>query len=164
MENIIEDVKEEPTDKYYSSDSDTIIKENKLYFDIVLNKCYGGFSISDFGKNLLKENNIDSYDDVELRKNRTFITLIEEHGDLMNGKHAKLKIKKIPIKYEKFIEIEEYDGMENINWHVTTVLYKEEQYKKQIEKLTEENKKLQEELIKEKLKYEALIIKYNIVE
>lgn len=71
---------------------------------LVINKCYGGFSISKEAKELLGGSDI-SRDDERL------IKLIEERGtEFVSGKHANLKIVEIPDDVQW--EIQDYDGIE----------------------------------------------------
>jgi len=104
---------------------------------IVINKCYGGFSVS--GKALLelrKRGNVHALNETfygEKYKNSTeikdlsfdaylrdiprddkdLVALVEEWGDDVSGECAELKVVEIPdgIKWE----IEEYDGMEKVS-------------------------------------------------
>jgi len=110
---------------------------------IVVNKCYGGFSISEEAGKLLKEKGVkilfkgDKYKDsneivdkfysylsnedfgiksnnyIEYRTDKRLIEVIEKLGDKANGKYAKLEIIEIPDDIEWFID--EYDGIETIH-------------------------------------------------
>ena len=77
---------------------------------IVLNKCYGGFSLS---KKACKELGMSEDDcpgrDV-LRNDPKLIEIIEKLGKKADGDYAELRIVEIPDDVEW--EIEEYDGME----------------------------------------------------
>ena len=88
---------------------------------IVINKCYGGFSISDFAKKLLGvesayiNNAVFGYDDDENEfRHRTdprLILLIRAMGvEKISGNLASLKLVDIPDDVEW--EIDEYDGTE----------------------------------------------------
>lgn len=86
---------------------------------IVINDCYGGFSVSE---NFFKEYNIPyrksfgtCYPEIEinLRTDPRLIEYIEKHGSKMaSGSSACLIIEEIP-KGTQYI-IEEYDGCESI--------------------------------------------------
>jgi hypothetical protein len=86
---------------------------------IVLNVCYGGFSLSEKAVNWLKDKGMRfrEYDrdgrDVS-RSDPLLIQCVEELGDDVNGSHARLKIKTIPDTWDDMYEIEEYDGKESI--------------------------------------------------
>jgi hypothetical protein len=81
---------------------------------VVINKCYGGFGISEMGQDLYKERKGITdpdwyYRDVE-RNDPVLIELIEQYGDAINGRYADLRIVEIPDGVEW--QIEEYDGNE----------------------------------------------------
>jgi len=76
---------------------------------IVINDCYGGFSLSkkacdELGIRLLEGNRMMIRDDPVL------IEVVERLGKEADGAHAKLKIVEIPDDVEWTIE--EYDGVE----------------------------------------------------
>jgi len=105
---------------------------------VVINRCYGGFGLSDTAfeklldrKGIAWEKKKDSYSydayyhagqlgddehylsDYDFYGNRTdedLLAIIEEMGEASFGAHASLKIVNIPDDVE--FEIEEYDGME----------------------------------------------------
>ena len=104
---------------------------------IVINKCHGGFGLSDdgvmrygelAGLNLFKhtgkynttefykEDRVDHdhffYEGNLERDDKYLVQVVEEMGDLANGKYAELKVVEIPDDVEW--QIEEYDGWENI--------------------------------------------------
>jgi hypothetical protein len=80
---------------------------------IVVNKCYGGFSLS---KAACIELGIewDGYgyflgDD---RSNTRLVEVVEKLGDKANGRHASLRVVEIPDDIEWHIE--DHDGMEHV--------------------------------------------------
>ena len=79
---------------------------------IVINKCYGGFSLSDEAVNDLGLDDSRNYSEGdEWRSERSMIHLIETKGSAYcSGQFAKLKIVEIPDDIEW--QIEEYDGIE----------------------------------------------------
>lgn len=105
---------------------------------IVINKCYGGFDLSDdavmrygelAGLNLVKfgtkgttlcssffyEKGIEDYNHCFYARNldrddEYLVQVVEEMGELANGNYAKLKVVEIPNDAEW--QIEEYDGIE----------------------------------------------------
>lgn len=85
---------------------------------IVINKCYGGFGLSDKAMELYKtktgieEDEWFSAYDIE-RDDPILIEVIEELGEKAEGDCAKLKIVEIPDDVEWFVE--EYDGKEWIS-------------------------------------------------
>lgn len=87
----------------------------------VLNKCYGGWSLSDWAvEQLGVEDNYACLDDLELD---TLIALIREFGsEKCSGRNAKLKIVEIPDTCTDY-EINEYDGIEVITYVVDGKLY-----------------------------------------
>jgi hypothetical protein len=94
---------------------DNIVRKDGC-FAVVINDCYGGFSISKEGMKALMERGIQNKCDFELdRTDRTLIELIQEGKVQMNGKHTNLQIEWIEEKYlEGFWDIKEYDGTEEI--------------------------------------------------
>ena len=77
---------------------------------LVLNKCFGGFGISDSAAEIL---GIDEYDFID-RDDENLIALIDEKGsEFVSGSFAKLKIVEIPDAYTDYT-IDEYDGMERV--------------------------------------------------
>jgi len=82
---------------------------------IVINSCYGGFSLSDPGiarylelADLIMDDKF--YDRDIPRDDAALIQVVEELGDGANGSFAKLKIVEIPD--DVLWQIEEYDGKE----------------------------------------------------
>ena len=77
---------------------------------IVINKCYGGFGLSDFALNLLglscNDYPVINRDDARL------VEIVEKWGELCNDKYAKLKVVSIPDDVQWHIE--DYDGMEKV--------------------------------------------------
>ena len=83
---------------------------------IVINTCYGGFSLS---KKAYKELGIPwddfgfAFSDYGKRNSPELIACVKKLGKLANGRHANLKIIEIPDDIEW--EIYEYDGIESIH-------------------------------------------------
>ena len=78
----------------------------------ILNKCYGGWSISDFAmKQLGLDSNYPDMDEVDEKK---LAELINEYGsEKCSGHSAKLKVIEIPDNATDW-DIEDYDGIERI--------------------------------------------------
>lgn len=80
---------------------------------IVINCCYGGFSLSEEAYNFLGiewDGNGYAYSDDEKRTAPELIECVETLGDKSFGWLAKLKVIEIPDDVD--YEIEEYDGAE----------------------------------------------------
>ena len=83
---------------------------------VVINNCYGGFSLSDAGIARYLElkgigwPNADFYDRDIPRDDAALIRVVEELGDAANGACADLKIVEVPDDVDWYIE--EYDGNE----------------------------------------------------
>lgn len=77
---------------------------------IVINKCFGGFSVND---NIVKMLNLESR--YELEDDRTNTKLIEliESGKNVNGEFSNLVVVEIPDDATDYM-IDEYDGYENV--------------------------------------------------
>lgn len=75
----------------------------------VLNKCYGGFDLSEEAQEILGQTNY------EIKRNDpNLLALIEEKGiEFVQGKYAELKIVEIPESTTDFT-LDEYDGWERI--------------------------------------------------
>ena len=75
----------------------------------VLNKCYGGFDLSEEAQEILGQADYEiKRDDPDL------LALIEKKGiQFVQGKYAKLKIVEIPESATDFT-LDEYDGWERI--------------------------------------------------
>ena len=78
----------------------------------ILNKCYGGWSISDFAMEQLGlDSNYPDMDEVDEKK---LARLINEYGsEKCSGHNAKLKVIEIPDNATDW-DIEDYDGVERI--------------------------------------------------
>jgi redox-sensitive bicupin YhaK (pirin superfamily) len=76
----------------------------------VLNKCYGGFGLSDWAEGQMGCSEPDR-DDPE------FITLVTNHGKRVSGAFAALVVVEIPDNTTDY-EIDEYDGFESITYVV----------------------------------------------
>ena len=89
---------------------------------IVLNKCYGGFSLSEYAEELLGLSD-GWYDEMEVRQDAQFIAYIEAFGaKRMGGYSAELVIVEIPDECTDW-ELDEYDGFESIVYVVNGKLY-----------------------------------------
>lgn len=81
---------------------------------IVINRCFGGFGISDVAIKFLRDKynlNVDKYP-MWLRDDPRLVDAVETLGKAANGKYASLKVVSIPANVNW--EISEYDGMETI--------------------------------------------------
>jgi hypothetical protein len=102
---------------------------------IVINKCYGGFGISDEAAQYMIDNGLvltdfdpasygedwpeylgtreKSYIELNVKRNDPLlIQAVEELGEKSFGNHARLRIVEIPDDVEW--EIDDYDGMESV--------------------------------------------------
>lgn len=79
---------------------------------VVINKCHGGFGLSDEGESLYKQlTHTDEFYQWEAKRDDpALIQVIETLGEAANSRYAKLKIIEIPDNVEW--QIEEYDGYE----------------------------------------------------
>ena len=78
---------------------------------IVINRCYGGFSLSNFAVSVLGLSNC--YDEIS-RFDEDLISLIESEGsEAVSGSNAKLCIVDIPDDFTDY-EIADYDGVEYV--------------------------------------------------
>ena len=81
---------------------------------VVINRCFGGFGLSDEALaryNELAGTNLETYYGIE-RNDPCLVQVVEEHGAKANGRCADLKIVDIPVDVEWYIH--EYDGLEAV--------------------------------------------------
>ena len=86
---------------------------------IVINKCWGGFGLSQAGEQELgrrlglteEQSSMFYHDDVE-RNNPDLVAMIEENADLYSGNHAQLHVVDVPDDVQWFID--NYDGQEHV--------------------------------------------------
>jgi hypothetical protein len=83
---------------------------------VVINKCYGGFGLSQKAVNMLEakgiKTDIMSDDQPEFRSHPKLIEVVEELKEEAGDRHADLHIVEIPDYIQWYIE--EYDGMEHV--------------------------------------------------
>jgi len=83
---------------------------------IVINRCYGGFSLSEEANELYSKysgkDRKDFYDRYLERDDPILIRVVEELGEKANGGCAELYIEE--LEYGTFYRIDEYDGLESI--------------------------------------------------
>ena len=77
---------------------------------IVINGCFGGFSLSDIAVKVLGLQSSYSYID---RTDERLIALVEACSDTASGSFSNLRVVEIPDSATDW-EIEEYDGLESI--------------------------------------------------
>ena len=79
---------------------------------IVINKCFGGFGLSEKAKEILSIDN--SFDEYQIDRNDPkLIEVVETLGDEANGNYARLRVVNIPDDSTDW-EIDEYDGAEKV--------------------------------------------------
>lgn len=88
---------------------------------IAINRCFGGFGLSDEACALLKCAPY-TYDADIMRNDFNLISVIEQLGDKANGCLSKIEIVKIPDEATDY-EINEYDGMETVTYVLNGKLY-----------------------------------------
>lgn len=89
-----------------------INKGDKKIMTFILNKCYGGWSISDFAKEQLGLNS--NYPDMDEVDEKKLAELINKYGpEKCSGLSAWLKVVEIPDNATDW-DIDEYDGIERI--------------------------------------------------
>jgi len=80
---------------------------------IVINTCFGGFSLSDEAhKELRKVKDFEWLDDVK-RDDPNLVAIVERLGVAANGRFAELKVVEIPDDVTSWY-IHEYDGREHV--------------------------------------------------
>ena len=86
---------------------------------IVINKCYGGFGISDEYEEKL---GVDSWDMQTLRTDERLINAVEEDPEGVSDTYAALRVVEIPDEATDYY-IDEYDGMESVIYVVDGKLH-----------------------------------------
>ena len=77
---------------------------------IVINRCFGGFSLS---KAAMEACGANSAYDEDQRTNPILIEMVERDAGAANGRYAELKVVEIPDNATDW-ELDEYDGAEII--------------------------------------------------
>ena len=80
---------------------------------MVINKCYGGFSLSEEACKYLGTNDPYDYTDAEKRSDPKLIECVEKLGEKANGKYALLKIVEVPDDVP--LELYNYAGEETVH-------------------------------------------------
>lgn len=84
---------------------------------VVINLCFGGYGISEEAQRiLLMTLGEDGYNEME-RHHPIFVSLVENMGEAVNGRFAKLGI--VEIEDGLDYDIEEYDGYESVSEYVS---------------------------------------------
>ena len=78
---------------------------------VVINKCYGGFGLSEKARKYMGLKHEDLFD-ID-RENPKLVEAVEALGEKANGMFARLKVVEIPDDVE--YEIDYYDGLESIH-------------------------------------------------
>ena len=78
---------------------------------IVINKCYGGFGLSEVALTRYNNETGNNKQDWDIRRDDpVLVSIVEELGEDSWGGYSKLKVVEIPDDVEW--QIDEYDGME----------------------------------------------------
>jgi len=83
--------------------------------EIVINRCFGGFSLSKSACERLGTDDPYSYDEKEFRSSSRLVECVRALGDFANGDYAELEIVEIPSDVTDW-EINDYDGAESITY------------------------------------------------
>ena len=81
---------------------------------VVINRCYGGFGLSDKALDMYKQlsNKYDIYDFKLDRTDPVLVQIVETLGKEADGRFAKLRVVEVPDDVSW--EITEYDGLESV--------------------------------------------------
>ena len=85
---------------------------------IVINKCYGGYSLSEEALATLGV----QYDDEVWRTDARLVKIVEADPEAASGRVAKLKVVEIPDEATDY-SVEEYDGFESVIYVVDGKLH-----------------------------------------
>lgn len=99
---------------------------------LLLNKCFGSFSLNPNNTQLLEKlNHICPINSLEFRANKDVINILEDYmkkGYNINSEHSKITIVDIPDNITDFT-IQDYDGWEICIFVIDGKLYSDEQGK-----------------------------------
>ena len=114
-------------------------ENNNEEIEVLYNRCYGGWGMSDKAKELYTlRKTKDSTDYLRTRSNPTLIQIYNELGADFDSKYSKTKTEKIPKKYENYYYITEYDGLETVEIDYTK--YELDNLKQKIKEILENNR------------------------
>ena len=85
---------------------------------IIINKCYGGYGLSNKALNSL---GIEYEGDIE-RTDPRLVEIVEADAEKASGKFAKLKVVEIPDEATDY-SVDEYDGFESVIYVVDGKLH-----------------------------------------
>ena len=80
---------------------------------MVINCCFGGFSLSEKAMEMLGADNEYAYCEESRRSNPKLVEVVETLGEEANGEHAYLEVIDIPDESTDYL-IKEYDGYETV--------------------------------------------------
>lgn len=86
---------------------------------LVINRCYGGFSLSASAVKALDLRS--AYSDID-RNDERLIALVEMDADKASGESAKLRVVELPDEITDY-EVDEYDGYESVTYVLDGKIY-----------------------------------------
>lgn len=91
---------------------------------IILNKCFGGFSLSDYAEELMGFELDSYYDPDDIRTDAQLIAYMEAFGSkrMSDSTFSKLVLVEIPDTFTDY-EVNDYDGWEHLTYVVDGKLY-----------------------------------------
>ena len=97
-----------------------LIDEAEKSMKLVVNKCYGGFSLSRRAARALDLGY--TYDNID-RADPRLVHLVERYGfEAVSGEHAHLRVVELPVGISDW-EINEYDGYETVTYVLNGKIY-----------------------------------------
>ena len=91
------------------------MSSSSSYHEIVLNKCYGSFQLSEAALHeYTKRTSRTAHAHDIARDDPVLVQIVKELGDSANGDCSQLSIERIPSQYTQYYTINEYDGYESI--------------------------------------------------
>ncbi len=85
---------------------------------VVVNNCYGGFGLSKEAQDFIAKEidfNNPNFNDHDFRENPKLVECVETLGERANAEYSDLIVVEIPDNAEW--DIDDYDGMEEINYN-----------------------------------------------
>lgn len=107
------------------------VKVSKKFLNIVINRCYGGFGVSEEGveyiRKLARESGMSEekivkrykYEDYITRHDKFLVQAVKDLGEACNGSCASLVIEQIEYEYKHNYKVSDDDGNEEIRIYET---------------------------------------------
>ncbi len=87
-------------------------------YRVLIHNSYGSFSFSDLGDKIMEMFDLDDEDSIKTRTHPALILAFEKFGSKMLSRANKqIILDTITIPFDHFINIDDYDGLERLEYH-----------------------------------------------